>query len=335
MKRITAWMSLLVLIPLAACSVVGIGGGPKGIAPTATISPEQLQTQVNQMLTLMPTSPAQPQASATAALPTVPVEGAGQPAIMTATATATLALPTDTPVPATATQAPAEATATVAAPAPTATSPSGPTFTPAPGDPRSRLGAPSSTDSMDDADTWTWPTGKDKYTSASFGDGRQSVTALTGTDGWRLANPTGVEFGNLYLEGTFRTTTCASTDHYGLIFRVPVLDEADQGYLFGVTCDGRYSLRRWNGKVGVKGEMKWLVNWTANSAIDTGSNKTNRLGAMMVGSRLLLYANGKLLTEVQDATFSSGYFGVFVGSDVTDQLTVQVDEMSYWKNPAP
>jgi hypothetical protein len=59
------------------------------------------------------------------------------------------------------------------------------------------------------------------------------------------------------------------------------------------------------------------------------------MGVMMVGSRLLVYANGSLLTEVQDATFASGYFGVFVGSDVTDQYTIQVEEMSYWENPQP
>jgi hypothetical protein len=215
------------------------------------------------------------------------------------------------------------------------TAAAGPTVTPAPGDPRARLGAPSSTDPMDNASTWIWPTGTDKFTTGSFSGGYQLITALTGTDGWRMANPTGKTFTNLYLEATIRTGACSGSDHYGLIFRVPEVSEPDQGYLFGITCDGRYSLRRWNSEVGQKGEMKWLVNWTNSSAIVSGANQVNRIGAMMVGSRLLLYANGALLTEVQDTQYPSGNFGVFVGSDATENLTIYVDEMSYWLNPQP
>ena len=120
-----------------------------------------------------------------------------------------------------------------------------------------------------------------------------------------------------------------------LFLRVPVVNVPDQGYLCGYTCDGRYSLRRWNGEIQPKGEMKRLVDLTASSAIKTGSNRTNRLGIYAVGSRLILYVNGTLLTEVNKSTYPSGYFGVFVGADVTTNLTVHVDEMSYWLNPKP
>jgi hypothetical protein len=188
---------------------------------------------------------------------------------------------------------------------------------------------------MDNATKWIWPTGSDKYTTGTFSGGKQIVTALTGTDGWRIANPAGHDFTDLYLEATFQTGTCKGSDHYGVFVRVPVLTEPEQGYLFGFTCDGRYSLRRWNANVGTKGEMKWLVNWTASSAINSGSNQTNRMGIMTLGSRLVLYANGQLLKEVKDTQYSSGYFGIFVGSDVTDQLTIKIDQMSYWDNPEP
>ena len=364
MKRFLPWMSLLILFSLVACSAGGAGTPQIPPATTATLSPDQVQTQINQLLTQMPTSTGAPvvDLSPTVELPTVAVE---QPAVITATpsptvpaegaATATTEPPTAVPptaVPATDTPA-ASAPTSTSTTAPAATSapgtiptvaitqinpgatavPAGPTFTPAPGDPRQSLGAPTSTDLMDNASTWVWPTGSDRYTIGSFSSGRQIVTALTGTDGWRMANPAGREFGNLYLEATIQTTTCAGSDHYGLIFRVPVLHEPEQGYLFGLTCDGRYSVRRWNAEIGTRGEMKWLVNWTASNAIATGSNQINRLGVMTVGSRILVYINGRLLTEVQDNTFGYGYFGVFVGSDVTENLTIHVDEMSYWENP--
>lgn len=362
MKRIPVWVTILILLSLVACNLPSGLRQTNGPESTATLSPDQVQTQINQLLTLMPTNTEAPEGEATAtqALPTLPVEAPAEetPAqVVTATPSPTpeaTATPAETePAPTEALPTPTEAVATQEAPTATATTsglptvaitpliptatlpPAGPTFTPAPGDPRSRLGSPSSTDPMDNPNTWIWPTGTDQFTTTSFSDGRQHITALTGTDGWRMANPLGREFGNLYLEASFRTATCSGTDHYGLIFRVPVLREPDQGYLFGFTCDGRYSLRRWNSRVGERGEMRWLVNWTSSDAIAAGSNQANRMGVMMVGSRILLYANGRLLTEVQDTTFPSGYFGVFVGSDVTDRFTIQVEEMAYWENPQP
>lgn len=341
MRKLLPWICLLLLVSLTACSLPARSTQPQepGSAETPTLSVDEMQTQISQMLTIMPTNTGQPQGEATAtqALPTVAVETAtpedgDQGALPQATATTAPEAADTEPAPqATATTAPAATTAPTA----TATVPSGPTATLAPGDPRSRLGGATSTDHMDNANTWVWPTGSDKYTRATFGSGVQSITALTGTDGWRLANPAGREFKNLYLEATIRLGACSGSDHYGLIARVPVLEEPDQGYLFTVTCDGRYSLRRWNAEVGTKGEMRWLVNWTATPAIQTGSNKVNRIGLWAYGNRLILYANGQLLTEVQDSTYPSGYFGVVVGADNTDDLTIQVDEMSYWENVQP
>lgn len=367
-KVISSLSAILFLMLLAACSYSGgkIQLPGAGGASTPTQSPEQMQTQISSLLTSMPTNAGEQAAvgTSTPALPTIMVQtatpGASTAAVEATAVASTVVAATPTPQAGaevvTATAAPTTAveasptattmvvtTATAGAPAPTVTlvmtatvtPTAGPTSTPAPGDPRTRLGNPSATDPMDKASTWIWPTGSDTYSSSTFENGVQSITALTGTDAWRLANPLGREFTNLYLESTIRTGTCSGSDHYGLMVRVPIVTEPDQGYMFDFTCDGRYSLRRWNAQVGTKGEMKWLVNWTKSSAINAGSNQTNRMGIMTVGSRLLLYANGQLLAEVQDNTFPYGYFGVLVGSDVTDKFTIQIDEMSYWENPQP
>lgn len=340
MKKIFLGLSALALLVLAACNLSTGGMQVPNPLTTATLSAEQMQTQMVILLTQVATATGQTAGdmTATAPLPTVamdtPTLAPGSVSTATPVPTETevpTAVPSATLVPPTATLAPTATEGPTAA----ATQPTGPTFTPDPADPRARLGAPTSTDTMDNATTWVWPTGTGKYTSAAFSGGYQSVTALTGTDGWRMANPQGSAYANLYLEGTFRVNTCAGSDHYGLITRVPVLTDSDQGYLFSVTCDGRYSLRRWNGKATPKGEMKWLVDWTANAAIAKGPNQINRLGMMTSGSRLLLYANGKLLTEVADSTYATGYFGMLIGSDVTKEFTVQIDEMAYWVNPKP
>lgn len=332
MKRLLPWMSILVLVFLVGCGLLSGGGAPTTGNPT--LSPEQVQTQMVQLMTQLPNNTGEPAAKVTAtqALPTIQV----------ATETTAPLAVTDTPQPtATSTTVPATEAAPTTAPTatnvvlPTSTQAPAPAFTAPPGDPRARLGNPTSTDYMDDEFAWVWPTGSDDFTSATFTGGAQVITALNEKDGWRLANPAGRDFSNIYLEGTFHTNTCAGSDHYGLMVRVPILKEPEQGYLFGITCDGRYSLRRWNGLVGEKGEMKWLVNWTASSAIAKGSNQTNRLGMFAVGSRLILYVNGVLLTEVNDTQYPSGYFGVFIGKDQTPQMSLRVEEMSYWENPQP
>ncbi len=335
MKKMIMGMSLLIMILIVSCTLPsrGLQSPPTAVDTTATLSSDQVQTQISAMLTVMPT--ATPDvgglSTPTQLLPTVELGGA----VVTATSEPVLTTaPTDAPEQGGAADtATPEPTATLAA---TATSqPQGPTPTLDPGDPRSRLGAPDSTDMMDDADSWIWPTGRDQFSSGTFTNGTQVITSLDPKDGWRMANPTGTEFTNTYLEATFKTGTCAGMDHYGIILRVPVVSEPDQGYLFGVSCDGRYSLRRWNGEILPKGEMKKLVDWTTSSAINSGVNQTNRLGIFVVGNRLILYVNGKLLSEVHDSSYPSGYFGAFVGQSSTENFSVQLDEMSYWVNPQP
>ncbi len=152
------------------------------------------------------------------------------------------------------------------------------------------------------------------------------MTGLSTTDGWRLSWP---RIGDVYLEMTAVTGTGSGTDHYGLIFRVPDIDAADRGYLFGVTCDGRYSLRAWDGE-----EMTSLVRATSHPSIRAGSEQTNRVGVMAQGDRLRLYVNGVLLQEIRDETFTAeGGFGVFIGARTTSGFSIEVTEVAYWDIP--
>lgn len=213
-------------------------------------------------------------------------------------------------------------------PAPTAT----PTLEPSPtidsDDPAVYLGDPAWHDPMDEAKYW--PTGSDQYSSAYYENGYLRMTALHDNDGWRLASTESL--GNNYIEATFTTETCEGTDHYGLMFRVPVLKEANRGYLFGLTCDGRYSLRKWDGTRDDEGLMVYLVRWIPDSSIVKGSNQTNQLGVMTIDERIVMFVNGNLVAEFSDDSFLEGYFGVFIGSDNTPNLTVRVLDVSYWSD---
>ena len=310
MKRLFPLLALLIFL-LAGC---------QGLMPPAgepTPSDDEMATRVAQILTTMPTSTPQP----TAEPQEPPAET--NPTAAPVDATETQPAPTETQAPEP--TATTEPTATVVVPTATATV----TATPPAGDPKLLLGNASWVDNMDNGDNW--PRGSDQYTSIDWRNGEMVLQAESDIDGWRLSFPT---LRNFYLEMIVKPGDCSGTDHYGMIARVPEPSKADQGYLFGLTCDGRYSLRRWNARVGSKGEMAWLVNWTSSEAINSGANQTNRLGLLAQNSRLVLYINGVKVGQVDDSTFTAeGGFGVFVGQDEVEDFTIYVDQISYWVNP--
>jgi len=314
MKRIIPLLLVFSLL-LAGCSILNFGQAQP------TPSDADMATQVALVLTNQP-SPTSP-----ADVPTQQIE-----------ALPTVALPTPTiNIPATATVQP-KPTDGGGAPTPTALSISPtplvqPTDTPTPlptptfptNDPRQTLGNPTFTDKLDNSDYW--PTGEDTYTAVTFRDGKMLLTALTETDGWRLITygPTA----NFYAEITARFEACSGTDHFGFYARVPEKNPATRGYLIGINCLGQFRFAEWDGTTD-PGTWTTHVYWTANPAILAGPNQTNRIGLLAENKHLTLYVNGVKVGEMTDESYQSGYMGLFVGSDETQNLTVQVDEFNFW-----
>jgi len=283
---------------------------PQSPTPSApTQSNDAVATEVSKLLTAAPSPTGQPiVVTPPVVTETIPVSESPTSEPTPTTTPTDIILPTETP---TATSVPVTAA---------------PTNTPPAGDPKARLGNPTYRDAMDT--DRNWPTDTDTFSSLGAKDGYIVMTAMSDIDGWRMTWP---EVQDYYLEMTVKTGTCSGSDHFGVIFRVPDKKVADRGYLFGLTCDGRYSLREWDGKT-----MTNLVRWTSSPAILSGSNQVNRLGVMAIGKRIILYANGTLLGEVQDDTYTAkGGLGIFIGSDETDNLVINIDELAYWENPSP
>jgi hypothetical protein len=316
MKKIALFALMVIL--LAGC---GSPGSP-------TLTDSEMATQVAAILTGMPTNTAAVTAPPTAKVvnntpipsdtPEIVVEAATEVPTVEVKTVKPTKTPKNTAVPGTPT--------ITLTPSITPT----PSDTPSSPDPAEQLGSPSGTDPMDSPAKWVWPTGNDSFTSNGFTNGYMWMTGVSNKPGWVVS---GVQLTDAYIEMDARTEACSGLDAYGIIFRVPVLREADRGYLFAITCDGHYGLWKWDGKVAPHGQRTWLINWTASKYILTGANQLNRLGVTNVGNDIILYVNGYRLKEVIDKTYTQGYLGAFVDPDATSNFTYRVEEMRFWKNP--
>ena len=323
-----ATLRLALLLPalamaLAACVLPGATTPVPVDTQTATLQPNPAytaaaQTIIAQLTALSPS--ATPLAAASPdARPTIapsPELSAEAPANDTPTSVATpsvevVAAETSTP----------EAVPTLE-PSQTPTNPPQPSQTPASNDMRARLGEPDWRDSFANANNW--PLFEDEHVHFRLRDGGLQLLAKQPEkwDGWMLSWTT---LFNFYLEVTASPQNCSGADRYGLLARAP---DAEKAYLFGFTCDGQYSLRKWDGK-----RYTYLVDWTASSLIQKGQGKTNRLGFMASGDQISLFANGEPLTEISDRSYDNGAFGLFISSTNTQDFTVMVTEVAYWELP--
>jgi hypothetical protein len=193
--------------------------------------------------------------------------------------------------------------------------------TPEENDPSLGMGDPTYEDSFDNGDNWSL--GKDYYMDLRVSDGNLVMRGLSSTTGWRITNKT---LANGYIEMTGKMVDCSGIDNFGIYFRVPNGRTASSGYLYGISCDGQFSLRKWDGE-----DMTSIIYWKKADAINKGSNKLNRLGVMLDGDHISLYVNGEKVGSASDDDYGMGYVGIFIGAKETHDLTVMWDDLAIWK----
>ena len=130
------------------------------------------------------------------------------------------------------------------------------------------------------------------------------------SDGYHVTEPVGIvnlhgcrESANMYGNLAILVDVSIISGHSaGVFFRVStdVLNTYTGGYLFEIDSQGDYRISGFNGSV------QPLHDWTSSSALKQGNNVTNTLLAVAQGGKLLFYANGVFLTEVDDSTYTSG-----------------------------
>ncbi len=184
------------------------------------------------------------------------------------------------------------------------------------------LGEPTWRETFDNSARWFLVSSNNTQFNIEDGEMVMQSASPGSFDEWGLSNYQSIS--DFYMEATVRTgDNCSGLDRYGLLLRS---SDPNQGYVYGFSCDGRYRLYAWDGS-----NYIGLQEWTASSSIKSGPDQTNVIGIYMVGDTIKLYANGNLLTELEDKTFSDGQFGLFVAAGATPNFTAYVSDLTLWE----
>ena len=178
--------------------------------------------------------------------------------------------------------------------------------------------------------TSIFPIGSDTDTNFKIKNNQLEIIATSATgDHWRVAN--GIA-DNFTFEAQFSTNSqCSGKDSYGMIVRAPDQPDSiiDSGYIFTFSCDGYYRIYRMD-----NGNYSGIVNWTSHPSINKGVDTKNNFGIKAQDNLLQLYANGTMLIEFLDDTYSIGLFGITIRSDSSEDFKVNLQKLSYWNlNP--
>ena len=202
-----------------------------------------------------------------------------------------------------------------------------PTDTPEPvieipeGDPIAILGEPSGVDNFDNKNNWTLF--DSQCFKSEITDGKYQITAkgLKETVCWEVSWPM---IDNYYLETlAVMPETCQAADRFGIFFRAP---DNNQGYLYGITCDGQFTMTKWDGT-----QTTEIVPLTTSQAINVGPGQLNRLGLAAYSNTYLLYANGMLVGQAEDASYiQPGKIGYFVRASSEQPFTLAYDYLKVW-----
>lgn len=104
--------------------------------------------------------------------------------------------------------------------------------------------------------------------------------------------------------------------YYGLVCR----HQDGQNY-YGLTISSTGAYRILKNK---EGTMESLAEGVAPAGIIRG-NESNRVTADCIGETLSLYANGRLLAQVQDDDFETGVVGLLAGTKIVTGFTARFD----------
>ncbi|MEO8610183.1 MAG: hypothetical protein ABI690_19975 [Chloroflexota bacterium] len=166
----------------------------------------------------------------------------------------------------------------------------------------------------------SWETFKDKDTNVRTVDGTYRMTLKGNLYTYGLDTQ---ENADTVIEVETNQLSEDLNNEYGVICR-GATDKAGAGYYFFISGDGYYSIYK-----GTSEKLDKLVDWTQSDAINQGQ-ADNSLVVVCINDYLALYANGTLLTETNDSSYTSGFAGFAVGSSENSSIDVTFDNARLW-----
>ncbi len=103
------------------------------------------------------------------------------------------------------------------------------------------------------------------------------------------------------------------------------MDSGFDYYRFAISPADTFSLVK-----RVDGEWEVLADWTESGAIETADRAVNRLGLLAEGDQIALYANGELLTVVDDDSHDRGDIALAVLTYDDGNVEAQFDNVAIW-----
>ncbi len=195
----------------------------------------------------------------------------------------------------------------------------------APDDPRTglNLAAPEYMDDFSVAYKWVGP--EDSGSATNLMESEHLTATDHKADGYIWWSTTDQQSGDSYSEVSAAVGACSGKDAVGFSVRVNG-SNFDQGYALDFSCDGSFRLRKFISDAA----PMILTDWTESPEIVKGPNASNRIGLLAKGSKLYVFANSKLIGQVEDTSYVSGTYGLYASAVNTTPLTVTFDDFAIW-----
>jgi hypothetical protein len=176
-------------------------------------------------------------------------------------------------------------------------------------DPNQNLGDLRFEDRFDGSNGWLWGYIEEGVVSFTQDNGAVLARLEAADKGWRISlGPDAFTAGDQQVQLTARSEICADQDEWGLLFR-GALNSNDKfdGYVVKLNCAGQVSVDRLTNNKSAS-----LLGWTIAEAAKAGAGVENTLLVWADTSELRIYVNGAYVVTIQDTTYPSGEYGLFV-----------------------
>ena len=164
-----------------------------------------------------------------------------------------------------------------------------------------------------------WEAGVFEAGEVGYKDGAYFVTS-TEKDAmmWGAA---GRSFSNVIIDVDAVQVSAPSNNNndYGIMCRVQFNGD---GYSFNISGDGFFSIQKASNDSFID-----LIEWQESEAIRQGNNVTNHIRAVCDGEKLVLFANGQLLAETTDSSFTEGDIALTATTYESTMTEIHFDDL--------